>query len=347
MAKEVRVKEGLRRIVRVRLLALAVLLSLLVLTAAPEAMPAFAAPALHVLFAVQVLLALVLVAGELVRGTRAEAEARALRDLGAVLLTTHNERQRAVRERDELGRTVAELRSLTDHLRDELRARDDAMASAVHELRNPLTSVQAYGQLMSRNLHSVQRQVAQLERLIADLLQLPGARPFTEEDVDLGHEARDAAQRLRLLSDREVDVVVDDEGPHVVRGDAGRLGQVLDNLLGNAAKFSPPDRPIQVSVRRSGDEVVIAVIDHGEGIRGEELSLIFERYYRARDGRGVPGEGIGLAVSREIVLAHRGRIWAMSAGPGKGSTFFTALPAVAPVDRPLRTAQGSTPSPAS
>jgi signal transduction histidine kinase len=284
-------------------------------------------PLAYALFVVQVFLALAALSIELIKVAYARAERAALQRNAFAILTAQEDRKRAIDERDELQRTVAGLRSLNDHLRDELRARDDAVASAVHELRTPLTSVSAYGQLMSRNLQSVQRQVEQLERLISDLLAQPGAMPFTMDDVDLGVEAHEAARRIRLLLDTDVDVVVGDDGPHVARADRGRIGQVLDNLLRNAAKFSPPGRPIEVAVRRSEGNVVIGVTDHGSGIPAEELTLIFERYYRGSgQRRSVPGEGIGLAVCQEIVQAHHGKIWATSSGRGKGATFFVSLP---------------------
>jgi signal transduction histidine kinase len=155
-------------------------------------------------------------------------------------------------------------------------------------------------------------------------------------EVDLVQEARDAAHRLRIVADADVDVTVHDEGSLIVRGDAGRLGQVLDNLLRNAAKFSPVGRPIELEIRREGAEVILSVTDRGAGIPPDELSLIFERYYRGSgQARTVPGEGIGLAVSREIVAAHQGRIWATSPGPGKGSTFFIALPVATVTEREL------------
>lgn len=315
---------------RARLVVLALTISLLV-TAVPQ--DTDLAPVVYGLFVMQVVLGLGALALELVRLAYARAERAALQRHVAALHSAHADRRRALEERDELTRTVAGLRALNEHLRDELRQRDDAVASAVHELRTPLTSVQAYGQLMTRNLQAVQRQVGQLERLISDLLSLPGAKPLAAEEVDLAREARDAAQRLRLVTDAVVSVTAEGDAPPVVRGDAGRLGQVLDNLLRNAAKFSPPGRPIDARIRRDGDELVVAVTDHGQGIPADELPLIFERYYRGSgQTRDVQGEGIGLAVSREIVLMHRGRIWAESAGPGKGSTFTIALPvAAAPV----------------
>lgn len=319
------------------LVALALLLTLVVLSLPGQPLTGELRSALEGLFAVQVLLALAVVGRELVRITNAAAERRALRRNALALLTAHDERRRAVEERDELSRTVAGLRALNEHLRDELHQRDEAVASAVHELRNPLTSVQAYGQLMSRNLQSVQRQVEQLERLISDLLALPGARPIVEREVDLAREAGEAAARLRLLTDADVDVDAEGAGPFVVRGDPGRLGQVLDNLLRNAAKFSPRERSIEIEARRDGDEIQLSVTDHGAGIPEDELALIFERYYRGTgQRRDVPGEGIGLAVSREIVLQHGGRIWATSPGRDRGSSFHIALPAARPLEVPDR-----------
>ncbi len=319
---------------RARLLALALLLSLLVVVAPSGLTATELAPTVYGLFVVQVLFAIGALGIELTKLAYTGAERRALQRHALALLAAHDERRRAVEERDDLRRTVAGLRALNEHLRHELRERDDAVASAVHELRTPLTSVQAYGQLMSKNLHAVQRQVEQLDRLISDLLGLPGAKPLEAAEVDLAKEAREAANRLRIVADRVVTVTIRDEGPHVVHGDAGRLAQVFDNLLRNAVKYSPPGSAIELDVRREGGEVIAAVTDHGAGIRSDELPFIFERYYRGTTKSGqTPGEGIGLAVSKQIVEAHQGRIWALSQGPRRGSTFFFALP-VAVIETP-------------
>ncbi len=322
---------------RALLVTLAVLLTLVVLAFPEVPVPAELRGWLELLFALQILLGLLVVGYDLVRVSSFVAERRALRRNAAALLAAQEDRRHAIEDRDELARTVAGLRALNEHLQAELRERDEAVASAVHELRNPLTSVHGYAQLMSRNLQSVQRQVEQLERLISDLLAQPGARAFVEEDVDIARETAQAADRLRLLTDTEIRMRTQGEGPFVVRGDGGRLGQVLDNLLRNAAKFSPPERPIEVELRRDGDEIRLSVTDKGSGIPASELELIFERYYRGTgQRRDVPGAGIGLAVSREIVEAHRGRIWATSSGAGKGSAFHIALPAAPMAPREVK-----------
>lgn len=253
------------------------------------------------------------------------ASLRGLELIGAVaggVLARMGERDSATRER-------AELLEETERLQTELRSREETLASTVHELRTPLTSVTAYGQLISRNLQSALQQLAQLDRLIGDLRR-DAVPTLSLTELDLLKEAKDAAQRQRVSSGANVTVAADGHGPFTVRADAGRLGQVLDNLLGNAVKFSPKGARIDVTVRRVDDAVLLAVTDEGRGLTNDDLERVFERYYRsASTSAEVPGLGIGLAVSRDIVTAHGGRIWAESAGAGKGSTFTIALPALA------------------
>ena len=247
----------------------------------------------------------------------------ALGEIAALAIGRISERDVLVERNDALQGRIGELG-------DRLQARDDAVASAVHELRTPLTSVHAYAQLTSRNLQSVQEQVQRLDRLIADLIPQTGERhpELVAEDVDLLQEARGAGRRTTLVAEREVRVSARGRGPFVVLADRSRIQQVLENLLGNAAKFSPPDAAIGVEIERGVDEVIVMVTDTGAGIPAAELERIFERHYRGVAQRDtVPGKGIGLAIAREIIVAHGGRIWAASGGPGAGSTFFFTLPA--------------------
>lgn len=250
-----------------------------------------------------------------------------------------------IAERDEYVDRGKALERQVAEVGEQLRARDDAVAAAVHELRTPLTSVHAYAQLTSRNLQAVQQQVKQLDRLIGDLLRSPGEpRSGLElDDVDLLHEAKQAGRRVALVSGRRVNVGAVGPGPFIVRADRSRIEQVIANLLGNAVKFSVPDQEVDVELDRSESEVVLAVTDQGSGIPGDELERVFERYDRGTmEGSSVGGEGIGLAIAREIVAAHSGRIWAASEGPGTGSTFFVGLPIVQPdtVEQPLESSGG-------
>jgi signal transduction histidine kinase len=228
-------------------------------------------------------------------------------------------------ERDALSHERRDLRGMAERLQGELQEREDTLASTVHELRTPLTSVTAYGQLISKNLNSALAQLAQLDRIIGDLRRDPTS-DLALAEIDLQRIARDAAQRQRLLSGASVSVEADGAGPFTVVADAGRIGQVLDNLLGNAVKFSPKGAEISVAVWRDPDRILLSVIDPGVGLAADQLERVFQRYYRAGEG-DAPGLGIGLAVSHEIVAAHGGRIWAESAGAGRGSTFNIALPA--------------------
>jgi len=188
----------------------------------------------------------------------------------------------------------------------------------------------------------VQQQVKQLDRIIADLLRAPGSEgpDLQLEEVDLLVEAKQAGRRAAVVSGRRVDVDAMGDGPFTVRADRSRVAQVIDNLLNNALKFSPGDSDVAVELDRGEHEVIVAVTDGGAGIPAAELDRVFQRYYRGTDQRGlVPGEGIGLAIAREIVVQHGGRIWAASEGPGKGSTFFVALPMVPP--DPVRRVESS------
>jgi signal transduction histidine kinase len=277
-------------------------------------------------------------------GTRQELTEDDLRALAALgeIAAAASER---IAERDGLVEHGAALERQVAELSEQARAREDAVTSAVHELRTPLTSMHAYAQLTSRNLQAVQQQVKQLDRLLADLLGGPGRSgvALELEDVDVLREAKQAGRRVELVSGRRVNVYPVGDGPFFVRADRSRIEQVMENLLSNAVKFSPADQELDVEVDRGEHEVVLAVTDRGSGIPDDELERIFERYYRGVNQReSVGGGGIGLAIAREIVVAHGGRIWATSDGPGKGSTFFVALPVMQPatVEQQLKSIDG-------
>ena len=113
-----------------------------------------------------------------------------------------------------------------------------------------------------------------------------------------------------------------------VDGDPARLGQVLDNLLTNAAKYSPADSEIVLAVRPDDGQVLLSVQDYGAGIAPEYLPRLFDRLFRVpdADAEHAEGFGLGLSIVRDLVAAHGGRVWAESAGLGRGSTCRVSLP---------------------
>jgi two-component system sensor histidine kinase KdpD len=103
-----------------------------------------------------------------------------------------------------------------------------------------------------------------------------------------------------------------------------RIAQVFENLFSNAIKYAP-GAPITVSLKQSGDALLISVADRGPGITADNLPLVFERFYRVRSEKTVTGSGLGLFICKQIIQAHRGKIWAEST-PGEGTAFFIELP---------------------
>lgn len=234
------------------------------------------------------------------------------------------------------SRTVAVLfTDVSARVRAE-RTQQDFVAMASHDLATPVTVLRARAQLMQRRqaydeaaIAAIIEQTTRMERLIADLRDLvrleAGQIELRRVAVDLRDVARESAERVRVQATAHAVRIETPRDPLRGEWDPDRLGQVLDNLLGNAVKYSQTGGDIVVRVMACGGEARIAVADRGEGIPAEALPRLFERYYRADRGEEGSGLGIGLYISRMLVEAHGGRIWAESA-PGQGSTFTVALP---------------------
>jgi signal transduction histidine kinase len=230
-----------------------------------------------------------------------------------------------VRDRDRLRADAQQLRIESDRLGGVLQAREDAVAMAAHELRSPLTSVHGYATLISRNLGSVQDQLTRLDRIISDLL----GRTALEKDVaDVVKVASEAVGRLRALTGRDAWLVKPEQAA-LARIDPVRLAQVFDNLLRNAAKYSPESGAITLQIIPAEGEVRIVVQDEGSGIAPDEIEHVFERGFRSpRLAERTDGEGLGLAVCRQIVEGQGGHITVESAGIDRGSSFRVTLPTV-------------------
>ncbi len=221
-----------------------------------------------------------------------------------------------------------------------VRSRDDFLAMASHDLKNPLGVVTMNASILERVVTAdpacrtlrlvdgIRRAGEQMQRLIEDLLDVASveAGQLRLEPVEVQASellAEVAALHGPTAATRSVELVSDasDAGP--VRCDRQRVLQVLGNLVANALRYAPPGTRVRLAAARAGDVVQVSVADQGPGIRPDELPRIFERYYRGGDKGGT---GLGLFIARALVEAHGGRLDA-EAPPGGGSRFRFTLPA--------------------
>jgi signal transduction histidine kinase len=238
-----------------------------------------------------------------------------------------------------IGRIFATRETTAERAAERLR--DELVANVSHELRTPLTSILGYLDLLAEAgldeegrgyLAVVERNARRLLRRVDELLFLAHAESGTValelEDVDLHALAGDAVETaLPLAQQRDTTLELAGEGPLVVRGDAARLGQLADNLLGNALKYTPRGGAVHVAVERRGAEAVLEISDTGVGIAPDDQERIFDRFFRGSAGssaRMASGSGLGLAISKAIVDAHGGTIAVASSR--SGSTFTIRLP---------------------
>jgi len=226
---------------------------------------------------------------------------------------------------------------------DELRAA--LLSSVSHDLRTPLASIKAAASSLLQEdvqwdeetkrsfARSIEREADRLNRLVSNLLDMSriedGAIKPEKEWYMLPELVQDVLGRLRpLLQGRVVNTQVPADLPPVEL-DYMQIDQVLTNLIENAVRYTPKDSPIEVSAHSNGTQVVISVADRGPGIPPADLERVFDKFYRVLDGKpntGHPsGSGLGLAVSKGLVEAHAGRIWA-EPREGGGVVFSVALP---------------------
>jgi signal transduction histidine kinase/ActR/RegA family two-component response regulator len=251
-----------------------------------------------------------------------------------------------VKANEELQARIAERLRAEDALREADRNKSEFLAMLAHELRNPLAPVRNALEILRRSgddqqnvkpvIQMMERQVAQMVRLVDDLLDMSRIsrnkmelRKNAIELASVVHQAVEAARPLCASMAHELIVTLPPE-PIYVKADAGRLAQVVGNLLNNACKFTEKGGRIQLTVGREDDQAVIRVQDTGIGIAREHLPDIFDMFVqgdtsleRARDGLGV-----GLTLVKTLVELHDGTVEANSAGVGKGSEFVVRLPLV-------------------
>jgi len=248
--------------------------------------------------------------------------------------------------RQQLEENEQKLNELNAQLWAALQAKDQMIHNVSHELRTPLTLIRGYAELIqggtlgpltneqARALAILDSQGDRLQFMINRLLMLQTFNPQHLRRIEIApeeliQEVQHAWQRHALEASIEVRLDLDDRLPRLL-ADADHLRQVLINLLDNAIKFSPMGGVVSIHAWRSGDQLVIAVVDRGVGIPLEKLKHIGERFYQV-DGsstRRFGGMGIGLALSEAIVRAHDGNLYIHSQGEGTGCAVYLVLPGI-------------------
>jgi len=244
---------------------------------------------------------------------------------------------------DELTELASTFNGVLDQLFEAYERQRRFAGDAAHQLRTPVTVLQGQvdvalrrprsGEEYQQTLETVRDQVGELRQTIESMLFL--ARPPGDDEAalvtaDLGDLARDAAARWRTHPRAEDLVVELADRPLPCLVTPSLAGQILDNLIGNALKYSPVGTPVLLATRANGHDGIVVVRDRGMGIDHEAQRDIFEPFYRTRDARqaGVAGTGLGLPIARRMAEAMGGKLTCSSA-PGEGSTFSLGLPLIA------------------
>ena len=263
---------------------------------------------------------------------------------------------RALPVRDDAGAIVRWMGTCTeidDHvksresLREDDRRKDEFLAMLAHELRNPLAPITSAVALLRRAPRDearvrsmteiIGRQAAHMRGLVDDLLDISrvtrGLITLQHEPLDVRDVLAEALEQTRPLIESRRHAVATRIGSVglPVWGDRKRLVQVFANVLGNAAKYTPPGGKITVGGRRRDGEVVVMVEDNGQGMGPELIERVFELFVQGErtPDRREGGLGVGLVLVKRMLELHGGRVSAFSDGPGRGSAFEIVLPAVA------------------
>jgi len=223
-------------------------------------------------------------------------------------------------------------------LKLQMQLQEDFVSTISHELRTPLGFIKGYSTSLLRKdtswdeattqefLMIIDEEADRLSLLIENVLESARLQsktlPLRFQPLRLDAVLRDVATRLRARY-KDLEINMESHALKPIQGDGVRIAQVFDNLFTNAIKYAPGS-PITVSVQQNKEKAVIKFKDQGPGIPTESLPLIFERFYRARSEKAT-GTGLGLFICKQIIDAHRGKIWAEST-LGQGTTFFIELP---------------------
>lgn len=232
---------------------------------------------------------------------------------------------------------------LLESQKEALQVKDQFLSIVSHELRTPLTTIKGYAQMLRRKMEgdlqgerftdNIDAQVSRLSRLVDDLLDVTrfsrGQFELMPQMMDLRPVLEEVIARFQVVAPRHKIQLYLDRGVFEGHWDHDRLEQVMNNLVGNAIKYSPTGGTVTISTGHEGNNLVVSVRDQGVGIAPEDQAQLFERFFRGGvEGQEVKGLGLGLYVTQRIVDAHGGTI-SVRSKPGQGSEFSFTLPLVA------------------
>jgi len=236
-----------------------------------------------------------------------------------------------------LGTTL----DITESKRDEIR-KNDFIAMASHELKTPLTSLKAYIQLLAKKLNNYDdefvanaltkagNQVNKMANLIYGFLDLSrlesGKLQIKMQDFDINKLLAENIAETQLTNTSHT-IIFNADDVVIVHADRERIGQVINNFLSNAIKYSPKDSTITITTKTCENEIQVSVSDMGVGIKPKDQEKLFQRFYRVDNDeiKNISGFGIGLYLANEIIQRHKGKIW-VNSEENKGSTFSFSLP---------------------
>jgi len=238
-------------------------------------------------------------------------------------------------ERAEWRATNSEL----NELKRQMQLQEDFVSTISHELRTPLGFIKGYSTSLLRKdtewdddtrdefLNIIDEEADRLSLLIENVLESARLQsktlPLRFQPLRLDAVLRDVVMRIRSRY-KDLEVQLDTSSTPSIQGDGVRIAQVFENLFTNAIKYASGS-PITIKLYSNGETVMVIFKDQGPCIAQDALPLIFERFYRVRSEKTVTGSGLGLYICKQIIQAHRGKIWAEST-PGEGTAFFIELP---------------------